>query len=209
MTAAPPTVHVVDDDASFARALARLLRARGLAAEVFQSAADFLARVPVDARGCVVLDLAMPEVDGLTLLETMTRRGHTMPALFLSGHGDIPSTVRAMRAGAEDFLTKLAPQSQLLEAVERALARDAQQAALSARTRRLRERFDALTPREVEVLRHVLRGRLNKQIAWALGIHERTVKLHRTSLTAKLRVSSVAELAQLVHEAGWEHEDPS
>ncbi len=203
MTGSTQIVHVVDDDASFARALARQLRAHGFEVQTFASATDFLAQVPRDTRGCVVLDLAMPVLDGLALQEAMARAGHCLPIVFLTGHGDIPSTVRAMRGGAEDVITKLAPEEALLAAIRRALARDEHQAELRVRVRALHERFAGLTPREVQVLHLVLQGRLNKQIAWELGIHERTVKLHRTSLTAKVGVSSVAELAQLAHEAGW------
>jgi FixJ family two-component response regulator len=122
--------------------------------------------------------------------------------IFLTGHGDIPTTVRAMRRGAEDFLTKRAPKEDLLEAVQRALARDARQRAERVRLRELRARLDVLTPRERDVLRHVVQGRLNKQIAADLNINERTVKLHRTAITTKLQVRSVAELTRLVQAAG-------
>jgi FixJ family two-component response regulator len=125
-----------------------------------------------------------------------------LPVIFLTGHGDIPTTVHAMRQGAEDFLTKRAPKEDLLEAVQRALARDARQRAEHARLHELRARFDALTPRERGVLLHVVQGRLNKQIAADLNINERTVKLHRTAIITKLHVRSVAELTRLVHESG-------
>ena len=131
-----------------------------------------------------------------------------MPVVFLTGHGDIPTSVRAMRQGAEDFLTKLAPKADLLAAVKRALARDALARAQRARLRELRAPFDALTPRDREVLAHVLTGQLNKQIAGDLGIDERSVKRHRTSIMTKLQVQSVAELTHLVHEAGIEFRRP-
>ena len=141
-------------------------------------------------------------MNGLDLQSALARSGNPLPLLFLTGHGDIPSTVRAMRGGAEDFLEKRAPKEKLLDAVRRALARDAREREERARQRELRARFDALSERELEVLSHVVQGRLNKQIAADLGIHERTVKLHRTAITTKLGVQSVAELTRLTEEAG-------
>ena len=139
---------------------------------------------------------------GLGLQAALAQTRNPLPILFLSGHGDIASTVRAMRGGAEDFLEKRAPKEELLDAVRRALARDALEREVRVHQRALRARFDALTQREREVLGHVVRGRLNKQIAGDLGIHERTVKLHRTAITTKLGVRSPAELTRLVQEAG-------
>ena len=198
----PPIVHVVDDDVSFRTAVSRLLRAVGHTVETFSSAAAFLERHAPEARGCLLLDLDMPELDGLELQEILARTNNPLPVIFLTGKGDIPSTVRAMCHGAEDFLTKGAKKREILDAVKRAIARDARQHEEVARLRALRARFDALTPREREVLSEVVQGRLNKQIADRLGITERTVKLHRTSVTTKLRVQSVAELTRLVQEAG-------
>ena len=197
-----PLVRVVDDDASFLTAVARLLRASGFAVKTFASAAEFLARPEVDVPGCVLADLQMPGLSGLDLQEAMAKTGHAMPVIFLTGHGDIPTTVQAMRRGAEDFLTKRAPKVELLDAVKRALARDARQREQRARLHELHARFAVLTPRELEVLKHVVQGKLNKQIADDLGIHERTVKLHRTAITTKLRVHSTAELTTLWIEAG-------
>lgn len=197
MNAPAPLVRVVDDDASFLMAVARMLRASGFAVKTYASAAEFLAGPEVDVPGCVLVDLRMPGLSGLDLQEALATAGHGLPVIFLSGHGDVPTTVQAMRRGAEDFLTKRAPKEELLEAVRRALARDARQRAEHARLEALRVRFAALTPRELEVLKHVVRGRLNKQIAGDLGIHERTVKLHRTAITAKLGVHSAAELTRL------------
>ena len=202
MSVTEPTVHIVDDDASFLTATARLLRASGFAVKTFSSASDFLAQRDTDAPGCVVADLQMPGLNGLDLQSALALTRNPLPLLFLTGHGDIPSTVRAMRGGAEDFLTKRAPKEQLLDAVKRALARDAQAREQRARLRGLRARFDAVTPREREVLAHLLQGQLNKQIAYDLAINERTVKLHRTSFMRKLRVQSVAELTRLVQDAG-------
>ena len=197
MNAPVPVVRVVDDDASFLTAVARLLRASGLAARTFASVADFLAGAELDMPGCVLVDLQMPGLSGLDLQEALAKAGHRLPVIFLSGHADIPTTVKAMRRGEEDFLTKRAPKEELLEAVRRALARDVRQRAEHVRLEALRARFAALTPRELEVLKQVVRGKMNKQIAGDLGIHERTVKLHRTAITTKLGVHSSAELTKL------------
>ena len=202
MSATEPTVQIVDDDRSFLVATSRLLRASGFAVKTFSSAADFLAQHDTDAPGCVLADLQMPGMSGLDLQSAIVRSRNPLPILFLTGHGDIPSSVRAMRGGAVDFLEKRAPKEKLLDAVRRALARDAHEREERARRRELRARFDALSERELEVLSHVVQGRLNKQIAADLGIHERTVKLHRTAITTKLGVQSVAELTRLTLEAG-------
>lgn len=195
-------VHLVDDDASFLTAAARLLRARGFAVRTFTTAAALLTQASPDTRGCVIADLRMPGVSGLDLQDALARACPTLPIIFLTGQGDIPSTVRAMRCGAEDFLEKRCAEAQLVDAVNRALARDARARAERARMLALRSDFDALTAREREVLAHVVRGRRNKQIAADLGIHERTVKLHRTAITTKLKVRSAIELASLVQAAG-------
>lgn len=200
----PPTVHVVDDDASFRRAVVRFLRASGFTVESFASAAEFLAGLQPETAGCVLLDLQMPGLDGLGLQEALMQGGHSLAIVFLTGQGDIPASVQAMRRGAEDFLTKSAPKERLLAAVRRALDRAALERAERTRLAALRARFAALSPRELEVLEQVLQGRLNKQIADALDIHERTVKLHRTAITTKLGVPSVAELTRLWIEAGFE-----
>ncbi len=197
-----PTVFVIDDDISFLRAISRLLRATGLQVVMHNSAAEFLAMLKPDTAGCIITDLSMPGMDGIALQEALRKTGCPLPIVFLTGHGDIPTSVQAMRRGAEDFLTKQAPKKDLLAAVKRALARNEQERADRARLRGLQELFVSLTDREREVLRHVVNGQLNKQIAADLGIHERTVKLHRTSITTKLGVHSVAELTRLVQEAG-------
>jgi FixJ family two-component response regulator len=197
-----PTVHIVDDDASFLLALSRLLRASGLRVETHPSAMAFLDRRPGEEPGCVIVDLHMPEVDGLDLQSALAGAANPLPLLFLTGQADTASTVRAMRGGAEDFLEKTAAKDVLLEAVRRALARDRQVREDRSQRQALRALFDAISPREREVLGHVLRGRLNKQIAGDLGIHERTVKVHRKSIMTKLNVRSVAALARLSQEAG-------
>ncbi len=203
MSVVPPTVFVVDDDPSHLASVGRLLRAAGLQAETFASAADFLRARSPETPGCVVADLQMPGMTGLELQEALVQSGFPLPVVFLTGKGDIPTSVRAMRDGAEDFLTKTAPMEDLLAAVHRALERDARDRAARESRQAMRRRFDRLTPREHEVLTHVLRGRLNKQIAADLGIDERSVKRHRTSLMAKLEVRSVAQLSQLALQAGF------
>jgi FixJ family two-component response regulator len=197
-----PTVFVVDDDPSFLVSIARLLRASRFAVRSFSSAAEFLAQLPAEAAGCVVVDLQMPGMNGLELQEALANTLNPLPLVFLTGHGEVPDAVSAVRRGAEDFLSKRAPREEVLAAVKRALARDAHERAERARVGALRARFEALTERDREVLEHVLRGQLNKQIAGDLGIDERSVKRHRTSIMAKLRVQSVSELTHLVHEAG-------
>jgi FixJ family two-component response regulator len=205
MTPPPPppaTVFVVDDDVSFLRAVSRLLRASGFRVVIHNSAAEFLAELRPDLTGCVITDLMMPGMDGMALQEALRQAGSTLPLVFLTGQGDIPTTVQAMRGGAVDFLTKRAPKEDLIAAVNRALVQNLQEQARQARMLALRQPFELLTDREREVLRHVVQGKLNKQIAADLGIHERTVKLHRTNLTTKLGVHSVAELTRLVEAAG-------
>jgi two-component system response regulator FixJ len=208
MSGASPVVHIVDDDPSFLVALGRLLKASGYAVKTYASAADFLANLG-DAAGCVITDLRMPGMDGLDLQQALVRGANPLPVVFLTGEGDIPTTVRAMRQGAEDFLTKRAPKGDILAAVDRAIACDAQRRAEEARLHALQARFETLTNRELGVLRHVVAGRLNKQIAVDLGINERTVKLHRTAITTKLQVRSVAELTRLAQAAGLFDERPT
>jgi FixJ family two-component response regulator len=202
MNKVAPIVHIVDDDTSFLIAIARLLRAHGFCVKTYSSAHEFLAQRAADTPGCVLADLQMPKMNGLDLQSALSQTPNPLPILFLTGHGDIPSTVRAMRDGAEDFLEKRAPKKKLVDAVTRALARDFREREVRAQQRELRTRFDTLTERELQVLSHVVQGRLNKQIAGDLGIHERTVKLHRTAITSKLKVQSVAELTRLTQEAG-------
>jgi len=201
-SSSPPTVFVVDDDASFRDAISRLVRAGGYAVQAFASAWEFQQAARADTPGCLLLDLHMPGASGLDLQSALARSQNPLPILFLTGKGSIPTSVEAMRAGAEDFLTKPVKKTVLFAAIERALARDAQAREQRARRRELSVRFDALTPREREVLAHVLRGQLNKQVAVDLDASERTIKMHRANLMAKLQVQSVAELAHLAHEAG-------
>ncbi len=197
-----PTVFIVDDDAAYLGAVARLLRASGLLVKTFTSATEFLRQRSPNAPGCVVTDLQMPGMNGIELQSALAKTENPLPLVFLTGRGDIPTSVAAVRCGAEDFLTKLASRETLLAAVNRALERDARERAGRDCRREVHDRFKQLTPRDQEVLAHVLRGQLNKQIAAELCIDERSVKRHRTSLMQKLRVQSMAELFHLAHEAG-------
>jgi len=194
-------LYLVDDNASFLLSVSRLLRAAGYTVQTFGSAAEFLAGLTPQLQGCVVADLQMPGMNGLELQAALQKTENPLPVIFMSGQGDIPSTVRAMRQGAEDFLTKIAPKEDLLAAIERALARATQERKDRQRRAEIFTRLDRLSERELEVLGHVVLGRLNKQIAADLNINERTVKLHRTSITRKLEVQSVAELTRLTQEA--------
>ena len=199
-------VYVVDDDPSFRTAVTRMLTAAGLNVQGYCSGDELLAQLsgeePATDCGCVLADLCMPGLDGLQLQQACADAGLELPFVFLTGHGDVPSAVSAMRHGAVDFLDKCAPQQALLGSLERALERSAHARASRAQHARLARRFAALTEREREVLEHVVHGRMNKQIAAALGIHERTVKLHRSAITAKLGVRSVAELTTLARDVG-------
>jgi two-component system response regulator FixJ len=201
MSLQQPIIHLVDDDPSFLRATARLLKAHGYEVKAFASAAELFSKRDQDAAGCLIADLQMREMNGLELQAAIARTRNPLTVLFLTGHGDIPSSVRAMRGGAEDFIVKTAPKGVLLDAIRRALARDARDRKKRAQRREVLERIGTLTEREREVYSHVIRGRLNKQIADDLGITERTVKCHRQSITTKLGVPSVAELTRLALEA--------
>lgn len=197
-----PVVFLVDDDASMLRSLTRLLKASGYQVAPFASAAQLLSVLKPVHRGCVVSDMQMPGLSGLELQAALGKAGNPLPVIFLTGHGDIPTTVNAMRQGAEDFLTKPVKQEELLPAVERALARDAAAWQQTAFRRELQARLDLLTPREHEVLTHVVGGKLNKQIAGDLGTTERTIKAHRASIMEKLRAQSPADLGRLAQLAG-------
>jgi len=196
------TIYLVDDDEVFSRALSRLLRACAFDVRVFSSGATLLNVLSPSTRGCIIADLHMPELGGLELQEALAKAGILLPLVFLTGQADIPSTVRAMQGGAVDFLEKGAAKETLLAAVNRALEREAASHAERAKHDALRSRFSALTGRELEVLQLVVRGKMNKETAAELGIHERTVKLHRTAITSKVGVHSVAELTDLVRQAG-------
>jgi RNA polymerase sigma factor (sigma-70 family) len=192
MTAA---VHVVDDDASFRTAIGRQLRAAGYQVFTYETAADLLARLPVAPPACIILDVRLPGMSGPDLQQRLVERGANLPIIFLTGHPDIPVSVRTIKAGAEDFLIKPAAGPQLIEAVERAIASQRSGRAHEEEIATLRALFGALTPREREVFQLVVHGRLNKQIAHQLDITERTVKAHRQSVMEKFRAHSLLELA--------------
>ena len=193
-----PIVHVVDDDDSLRKAVTRLLHAAGYDVRAYASAGDFaLANREKNKRGCVLLDVRMPGPSGLDLQEALIREDAPLPVIFLTAHGDVPTTVRAMKAGAVDFLTKPIKRDMLLSAVRAALARDLRLHTSREQLRDLHTRFAKLTPREREVFDLVVAGRLNKQIAVELGMAERTVKAHRGQVMAKMQVTSLAELVHL------------
>jgi len=202
MSSTEPTVYVDDDDASFVKAVTRLLRAGGHRVQSFSSVGEFLGSLPPAPSGCILLDLQMPGRSGFDLQACLSQAENPLPIIFLTGHGDIPSSVRAIRNGAADFLTKPVKKQILFDAIKWALARDAEERANRARKRALENRFAALTPREREVMLHVIGGKLNKQIAFDLGTSERTVKAHRANIMDKLGVTSVAELVRLSEELG-------
>ena len=197
MTPPTPLIHVVDDDDSFRTAVMRLLRAAGYEVRGYPSAGEFLLTRAADAPGCVVLDVRMPGPSGPDLPEALGKRNDTLPILFLTGHGDIPMSVRAMKAGAVDFLTKPVERQALLNAVRNALARDEDNRKARERDGTLRARVEALTPRERTVFTLVVAGKANKQIAAELGISERTVKAHRARVMEKMQVASLAELVHV------------
>ncbi len=193
----PPLIHIVDDDDSLRTALERLLGAAGFDVRGYASTGEFLLHPPPDRPGCVLLDLRLPGPSGLDLQEALDHHDIHLPVVFLTGHGDVASSVRAMKAGAVDFLTKPVDRAALFEAIERALQLDARTRADHDHAEELRERFATLTPREREVFEGITAGKLNKQIAGELGIAERTVKLYRAQLMAKLGVASAAEIGSL------------
>ncbi len=198
------TVYVVDDDSSFLTAVSRLLRAGGYTVQTFTTVADLLKRLTPDTAGCVVTDLRMPGQSGLNLQALLVAQNSPLPLIFLSGHGDIPTSVRAMRHGAVDFLSKPVKKQILFEAIERAFSLEAEQRRRRTHARALHARFDTLSAREREVLVHIISGKLNKQIAFDVGITERTIKAHRASIMDKLNVQSVAELVRFAQELGIE-----
>ena len=195
-------VFLVDDEPELRQALTRLLKAEGLDVESFGSALEFLARVTEETAGCLLLDLAMPGLDGLELQERVAATGAKLGIVFLTGHGDIPTSVRAVKAGALDFLTKPVRRDDLLRAVHAALAQASEQRAAAAANADLGGRYAQLTPREREVFTHVIAGKLNKVIAADLGTTEQTIKVHRARVMEKLAVDSVAGLVRAAQQLG-------
>jgi FixJ family two-component response regulator len=197
-----PLVFVVDDDEEVRKSLDRLLRSLGFRVETFASPEAFLERAPYDRPGCLVLDIRLPGRSGLELQEWLARTEASLPIVFITGYGDIPTSVRAMKAGAVDFLPKPFDDQMLLDAVEQALARDAASRAGRAEVEALWERAALLTPREHEVFCLVVAGLLNKQIAARLGTTEQTIKVHRSRVMEKLQAESLAELVRLAADLG-------
>ena len=207
MTAA--IVHVVDDEENTRKGTARLLAAAGFEARTYATAREFLDGIGPDCPGCAILDVRLPDTHGLDLQAALAARGVPLPVIFVTGHGEIPDTVRAIQRGAVDYLTKPVPGDVLLAAVARALAQDAAARASRERQQHLRRRYERLTPREREVFLHLIGGQLNKQVAADLQITERTIKLHRANILQKLEVGSMAELARLATELGIDPAGPA
>jgi RNA polymerase sigma factor (sigma-70 family) len=197
---ATTVIYVIDDNANMLLALARLLSMAGYTVRRFASAAEFLDQHRCDSRGCIVSDLRMPGMSGIELQSALARGDNPLPMVFLSGHGDIATSVQTIKRGAEDFLTKPVQRDALLAAVERALAQDAATSEQRAQERRLGSNFAKLTRREREVLTHLISGKLNKEIAAILGTTESTIKAHRGKVMKKLQVRSPAELGRLTHQ---------
>jgi FixJ family two-component response regulator len=202
MTAVSPLVFVVDDDPSVRKGLTRLLVSSGYAVEAFASAGEFLAREPHPGPSCLVLDVRMPGLTGLELQERLVAGGRRMAIVFVTGHVDVPKSVQAMKGGAVDLLTKPVDAKDLIAAVQRCIAKSKQDVSTATRLTEVQRRVKTLTAREMEVFALVVTGMLNKQIAAALGIGEKTVKVHRARVMEKMRAGSVAELVRLADEVG-------
>ena len=197
MTKTEGIVFIVDDDASVRRSLERLLRSLGFAVETFASALAFLSRDPGVGPACLVLDVWMPGLNGLALQDELAARQRSIPIIFISGHGTIPMCVRAMKGGAVDFLTKPFDDQDLVAAIGKAIDQDRKAQQKQTELAEIQRRIDSLTPREREVLQLVVAGKLNKQIAFALGTSEKTIKVHRAHVMEKTQANSLAELVRL------------
>jgi FixJ family two-component response regulator len=195
-------VFVVDDDPSVRKSLGRLLRTAGYPTETFASVMDFLGRSPHPEAGCLVLDVCLPEISGLEAQEKLSQANYHLPTVFITGHADVPMSVRAMKGGAVDFLPKPVSDDELLGAVATALARERQQRDARNEVEQIRRRVASLTPREQEVLHCVVAGQLNKQIAAHLGVAEKTVKVHRARVMQKMQTTTLAELVRVSGKAG-------
>ncbi|NKK73341.1 response regulator [Rhizobium leguminosarum bv. viciae] len=202
-----PVIHIVDDDKSYRTATARLLSAHGLKVEAYESGDQFLAGLSACEAGCVLLDLQMPGQSGLQIQRRLCELAPLLPVVFLTGEGDIKASVEAMKAGAKDFLEKSSSTAALMEAIDRALIQYERQRAGHDRLQAQQALVAGLSPREAEVFRLLIRGRLNKQIAYALGISERTVKVHRHQVMEKLAVRSLAEAVSIAANIGLIDQD--
>jgi FixJ family two-component response regulator len=203
MTEPHPTVFVVDDDAAVRKSLVRLLKSAGYHAESFASADEFIeCRKRNSLPGCALVDIQMPGIDGLQLQRELINSTHEIPIIFITGYGDIPSSVKAMKAGAVDFFSKPFNDDDLLRAIREAIQRDQRERSERAERVSLAARLATLTPREREVLDLVVRGLLNKQIAAALGASEKTIKIHRGRVMAKMKAPSVADLVRAAEKIG-------
>ena len=192
-----PTVFVVDDDANVRTSIQGLLKSAGLRSECFETAEQFLQRKPSKSPSCLILDVSLPGMSGLDFQQKLRNAGLQIPVIFVTGYGDIPMTVKAMKSGAVEFLTKPFEDQDLLDAVQQALARDSATRQERADFAAVRERYDKLTPREREVMGLVVSGMLNKQIASELGTSEITIKVHRAQLMRKMQAGSLAELVRM------------
>lgn len=203
-------VHIVDDDASFRTAIQRLLGASGYAVETYESAEQLLQRLPDDAGpSCILLDIRIPGLSGPDLQDRLATLGSHLPIVFLTGHADIPTTVKVMKAGAEDLLTKPVTKDELIAAIERAMARSRAWQEKHDQLHSLQKLVDSLTPRERQVFERVARGRMNKEIGRELGATERTIKAHRANIMDKLQIASVAELVLIAERVGVLIEQPA
>ena len=202
LTTITPRVFIVDDNPSVRKSLSRLLTAAGYAVEAFESAHEFLAREPSEGPCCLVLDVRMPGLTGIELQQALAAAGRRMSIVFVTGHADVPTSVRAMKGGAVDLLTKPVAREELLAAIARAVGKDADDLREQIRIAEIRQRVETLTPREVQVFALVVTGRLNKQIGAELGVGEKTIKVHRARVMDKMRAGSVAELVRLADAVG-------